>query len=65
MPLLDPVEGLRLLETGEYSDFVIECKGREWKAHKLVLGTASSHLERLCYGQFKVNLPVFTCGSIV
>jgi hypothetical protein len=45
---------LKLLETGEYSDFAISCKDVEFKVHRAVVCTASSMLKAACNGPFEV-----------
>lgn len=57
MATLSAASGLRLLETGQHSDFTIECRGRVWKVHKIVLGSISAHLDRVCNGDLRVSRP--------
>ena len=66
MATLSAASGLRLLETGQHSDFTIECRGRMWKAHKIVLGSISPYLDRVCNGDFRVSPPFGyeICGEV-
>jgi hypothetical protein len=52
-------QGQALLESGKGSDFTIECRGRVWNVHKLVLSTVSDHFSMLCTSPFKVS----TCSQ--
>ena len=36
-------KGSQLLESGQYSDFLIVCKGKEWKVHKSVVCSESEY----------------------
>lgn len=44
-----------LLETGDYSDFTIRCKGFEFKVHKVILGISSKYFSSLFRNQRKVS----------
>jgi hypothetical protein len=54
MAAINAEQGKALLKSGKGSDFVIECQGRTWHVHKVVLATVSEHFAVLCTGQFKV-----------
>ena len=45
----------QLLETGKYSDFIIECGGRQFKLHRSIICPQSKFLEVLCDSNFEVN----------
>jgi BTB/POZ domain len=45
----------RFLETGQYSDFTIRCKGHERNAHKAIICGQSGFFKRLCESGFKVS----------
>lgn len=45
----------RLRREDKFSDFVISCKGREWRVHRLILPANSTFFEKLCCGTFKVR----------
>ncbi|EXJ90367.1 hypothetical protein A1O1_03466, partial [Capronia coronata CBS 617.96] len=44
---------LQFLETGKYSDLVIECQGVEFKVHRVVVCAHSPMLDAACGGQFQ------------
>jgi BTB/POZ domain len=44
----------RYLESGEYSDFMIRCRGHEWKVHQVIISAVSPYFKRLTSGPFKV-----------
>jgi BTB/POZ domain len=46
----------QLLETGKYSDFIIECGGRQFKVHRSIVCPQSKFLEILCESNFEVIL---------
>ena len=46
----------RLYRTKEHVDLYIVCKGREWKAHKVVVCSQSEYFQRQCSGEFKVHI---------
>ena len=48
----------KLRQTGEYSDFVIECASRQFKVHRSIICPQSSFLETLCSLNFKVDSPL-------
>jgi hypothetical protein len=54
MAAINAEQGKAMLQSGKGSDFVIECQGRTWHVHKVVLASASEHFAVLCTGQFKV-----------
>jgi hypothetical protein len=54
MAAINAEQGKALLKSGKGSDFVIECQGRTWYVHKVVLATVSEHFAALCNGRFKV-----------
>ena len=43
-----------LFDSGNFSDFVINCKTKTWKVHKAVLCTQSKFFESACHGSFIV-----------
>ncbi|KAK8137920.1 hypothetical protein PG984_001300 [Apiospora sp. TS-2023a] len=43
----------RLLETGEFSDVLVECGGTVWRLHKSILCTRSSYFAKALAGQFE------------
>jgi hypothetical protein len=47
---------LSFLETGKFSDFIIECQGVEFKVHRIVVSTQSAMLEAACSGSFEARL---------
>lgn len=47
-------DGIASLKTGKYSDYLITCKGFEFKVHKLVLSSSSKFFEVCIDGEFKV-----------
>jgi len=47
---------LSFLETGKFSDFIIECQGVEFKVHRIVVSTQSPVLEAACSGSFEARL---------
>jgi hypothetical protein len=55
MASLSTAHWQRLLATGNDSDFTIECHGRFWKLHKVVLCAVSDHFAVLCRGSFEVR----------
>ncbi|KAK7887592.1 hypothetical protein LTR67_009493 [Exophiala xenobiotica] len=44
---------LQFLETGKFSDFIIECQGVEFKVHRIVVCTQSPMLDAACSGSFE------------
>jgi hypothetical protein len=48
-------QGRKTLESGIGSDFTIDCQGKSWNVHKIVISTVSEHFKSLCYGSFKVS----------
>jgi hypothetical protein len=53
MASFTPEQGYALLTSGKNSDFVIECQGRTWNVHKVIISTVSDHFATLCQGGFK------------
>jgi hypothetical protein len=47
----------KLRKTGDYFDFVIECRSRQFKVHRAIICPQSSFLESLCVSKFKVIAP--------
>ncbi|EXJ93223.1 hypothetical protein A1O3_01780 [Capronia epimyces CBS 606.96] len=45
-----------LLQTGEFSDFILTVDGRDFKVHRNVVCPQSTMLHRLCTGNFKEGL---------
>ena len=43
---------IRAFNTGRYSDFLIRCRGREWKVHRLIICNRSEYFERAANGRF-------------
>ncbi|KAI9801395.1 MAG: hypothetical protein M1825_003374 [Sarcosagium campestre] len=43
----------RFLETGEYHDFTINCAGRVWNVHKMILRSRSDYFEKMLQHPFK------------
>jgi hypothetical protein len=52
---IDAVQGRKLLETGMSSDFIIECRGRTWNVHKLIISINSDYFAQLCDPRFWVS----------
>jgi hypothetical protein len=50
-----PDQGRSVLASGEDSDVIIECKGKTWNVHKLIICAVSEHFKLLCQGDFKVS----------
>lgn len=46
----------RYLESGEYSDFVVVCGGREFKVHRLVICPRSKYFHTMCKENFKEGI---------
>lgn len=46
----------RYLESGEYSDFLISCSGRDFRVHRLVICPKSSYFRVLCKDNFKEGI---------
>ncbi|CRG89531.1 hypothetical protein PISL3812_06567 [Talaromyces islandicus] len=46
----------RYLESGEYSDFLISCSGRDFQVHRLVICPKSSYFRTLCKDNFKEGI---------
>lgn len=44
-----------LLQTGEFSDFVLTVDGRDFKIHRSVVCPQSTMLRHLCASNFKVS----------
>ena len=53
---LDPVKALEMLQSGEYSDFTITCRGKEFKVHKMMICCESDFFKKCCEGNFKVGV---------
>ena len=51
---------LKLLQSGQFSDFVIKCGDVEYKVHKAVVATASRMLNVACSGPFEVTSPLLS-----
>ena len=52
---LTPAQGRQLLESGDHSDFLITCQGREIKVHKNLLASVSDFFRLLFKHDFKVS----------
>ncbi|EXJ61728.1 hypothetical protein A1O7_02157 [Cladophialophora yegresii CBS 114405] len=50
---IKPLSYLTLLKSGQYSDFVIECQGVEFKVHRAIVCPQSTMLERAANGDFR------------
>lgn len=48
----------RLLSTGQYGDFEIECRGHIFKVHKAIMSSASPFFKSAIDGPFKVVLQI-------
>ncbi|KAL1988810.1 hypothetical protein VTN96DRAFT_7694 [Rasamsonia emersonii] len=46
----------RFLESGEYSDFVIVCGGREFNVHRIIICPRSSYFRTMCKENFKEGI---------
>ena len=44
---------VKLLETGRYSDLVLELDGRTWNVHRFILCGRSAVFEAACIGSLK------------
>ncbi|EXJ80811.1 hypothetical protein A1O3_07095 [Capronia epimyces CBS 606.96] len=53
MALIKPAAYLQLLETGKYSDLVIDCQGVEFNVHRTVVCPQSAMLDAACSGKFE------------
>jgi hypothetical protein len=53
---LNAKQGRTLLDSGDGSDFTIECKGRSWNVHKIIMSATSDYLAQLSKGNFKVSV---------
>ena len=49
-------KGRELLESGDYSDFLIVCKGKEWKVHKGIVCSESEYFKTVAKGNFDVSI---------
>ena len=45
----------RLLETGDYSDLVLDCQGVRFNVHRIVLCPQSDYFGAICAGSIKVR----------
>jgi hypothetical protein len=51
-----PIAGIwSAFEEGKYTDFTIKCKGKDFRVHRVVLGTQSSYFNALFKAGFKVR----------
>jgi hypothetical protein len=48
---------LQLLETGNFADGTVKCKGRTWKVHKALLASRLKFFKAAFYGSFVVRHP--------
>ena len=55
MAEVKPPAYLGLLESGDYSDFIIECQGIEFKVHRAIVCPLSTMLQKAVSGPFKVS----------
>jgi hypothetical protein len=46
---------IKLLDSGQYSDFIISCKNVDFKVHRAVVCTGSPMLAAACNGTFEVQ----------
>ena len=53
--MANPGLGLEILKTGEFSDFIIECQGIQFRVHRNVICRGSPILYNVCAGSFKVS----------
>lgn len=44
-----------LMQSGDYSDFTVRCKGTEFKVHKMVMGAGSGFFKGLFRSPCKVS----------
>ena len=56
---------LRLLETGDYSDFLIECGQKQFKVHRNIVCPQSPMLATLCNPVWKVSQAFSASGHIL
>lgn len=52
-----------LLESGEYSDFIIRCGGKDFKVHKVIVCPQSSFFKAALAGGFKVSGEIYLAGT--
>lgn len=52
----------RLYASGEYSDLVISCRGKEYHVHKAIVCTQSGFLAAACHPGFKVSSNSYACN---
>jgi hypothetical protein len=50
-----PDQGRALLNSGEDSDIIIECRGKTFNVHKVIICVVTDHFKLLCNGSFKVS----------
>jgi hypothetical protein len=48
-------QGRAMLDSGDGADFMIQCKDRTWKVHKLLMSAVSEYFAQICKGNFKVS----------
>lgn len=47
--------GLGMLESGRFSDFIIECRGFQFHVHRCIISQGSPVLLAACNGSFMVG----------
>ncbi len=46
---------LKQLQTGDFSDFKIVCRNKEFRVHRVVICAESEFFDAMCKGKFKVR----------
>lgn len=62
---MSPDAGMKLLLSGENSDFTIKCQDVEFKVHQLVIKANSDFFRVICDRPFKVSIDkVYKCDCL-
>jgi BTB/POZ domain len=59
MASLSPESLLHLFQTGEFADFVIKCKDRDFKVHRMIICPESSYFKAVATRGFLVGESFF------